>query len=111
MSSKVELRRVAKGKRPQYFEDLATDNLLSMVLALSQELSVAIDRIDTLEQILAEDDTISLDRLQNFEPPENVQQRRSDERDLMLRKMFRATESQHRNRTSGKGDGVNEDTL
>ena len=46
------LARVAKGRKPQYFADPATDRLLSMVLALTQELSVARDRIDTLERLL-----------------------------------------------------------
>ena len=47
----VTLQRKAKGKRPFYFSDPAVDRLLSMVMALTGELSVTRDRLDTLERV------------------------------------------------------------
>ena len=36
----VRLPRIAKGKKPQYFSDPATDKLLWMTLTLMEELSL-----------------------------------------------------------------------
>ena len=38
--------RTAKGKKPGYFADPATDKLLQMVITLAGELSVVRDRLD-----------------------------------------------------------------
>lgn len=42
----------AKGKRPEYFDDPATDRLMSIVLALAGEVSVLRQRLDTVERLL-----------------------------------------------------------
>jgi hypothetical protein len=44
--------RRAKGHRPQVFDDPAIDQLHAAFLALSTELAVAFERIDTLERLL-----------------------------------------------------------
>lgn len=46
------MNRNAKGKKPQYFADPATDKLLDMVVKLTAELSVTRDRLDALERVL-----------------------------------------------------------
>ena len=47
-----QLRRTAKGRRPQYFDDPAVDHLHNMVLSLVEELAVTRDRADALERLL-----------------------------------------------------------
>lgn len=42
----------AKGKRPEYFDDFATDRLMSIVMALVAEVSVLRQRQDTVERLL-----------------------------------------------------------
>ena len=54
MTVPKKIPRVAKGRRPQYFADPATDKLLWMVLSLAGELSVTRQRLDALERLLAE---------------------------------------------------------
>lgn len=44
--------RRAKGHRPQVFDDPAIDQLHAALLAVSTELAVAFERIDTLERLL-----------------------------------------------------------
>ena len=39
----------AKGKRPSYFEDPATDRILSMLMALVGEVAVLRERLDALD--------------------------------------------------------------
>jgi hypothetical protein len=44
--------RRAKGHRPQVFDDPAIDQLHAAFVAMSTELAVAFERIDTLERLL-----------------------------------------------------------
>ena len=50
--SDTKLHRVAKGKRPLYFHDPATDKLMAIVVSLVGELAVTRDRLDALERLL-----------------------------------------------------------
>jgi len=58
----------AKGKRPQYFEDPAIDRTLSILMALIGEVSVMRERLDTIERLLEDKDTISRADIENYEP-------------------------------------------
>ena len=51
MNDKTKLPRVAKGKKPNYLNDGSIDNLMAMIMTLTQEISVLRDRIDTLERL------------------------------------------------------------
>lgn len=42
----------AKGRRPDYFDDPAVDRLLSLAMALTAEVSVLRERLDTVERLL-----------------------------------------------------------
>jgi hypothetical protein len=46
--------RTAKGRKPGYFADPATDKLLQMVITLAGELSVVRDRLDLVERLATE---------------------------------------------------------
>jgi len=86
---KTKLPRHAKGKRPQFFSDPGIDQLYSIVLELSAELSVALDRIDTLERLLDEHDVASLAEIQDYEPTDAVDSERSKARERYLQRIFR----------------------
>ncbi|WP_415642873.1 hypothetical protein [Sphingomonas antarctica] len=58
----------AKGKRPDYFDDPATDRLMSIVLALAAEVSVLRQRHDTVERLLATNGTLSRDDIEAYSP-------------------------------------------
>jgi hypothetical protein len=88
------LARTAKGRRPQYFADPATDKLLSMVLALTQELSVARDRIDTLERLLDRAGVLSAETVESYLPTAQEAAARSTVRAGMIRRVFRAAEKE-----------------
>ena len=62
------LARTAKGKRPRYFQDPATDRLQSMVIALMAELSVTRDRVDTLERLIDKAGLLSRSQIESYEP-------------------------------------------
>lgn len=84
-----KLPREAKGKRPQFFSDPGIDQLYSIALELSAELSVALDRIDTLERLLDERDVATLNEIHNFRPDDEVEAERAEGRDRYLQRIFR----------------------
>jgi hypothetical protein len=90
----MKLKRIAKGRKPQYFHDPATDKLHSMVLALTQELSVARDRIDTLERLIERAGLFPASAVEAYLPTAEEAAVRSDRRAAMLSRVFRATEKE-----------------
>lgn len=57
-----------KGKRPQYFDDPATDRMLSILMAVVGEVSVLRERLDTVERLLDAKGTISRDDIEAYVP-------------------------------------------
>jgi len=90
------LARASKGRKPQYFADPATDKLLSMVLALTQELSVARDRIDTLERLLDRAGVLAAQTVEDYLPTAEEATERGERRAEMLRRVFRGAEKEAR---------------
>lgn len=58
----------AKGRRPEYFDDPAIDRLLSVVLALTGEVSALRERIDTIERLLEAKGALSRDEIERYAP-------------------------------------------
>lgn len=71
----------AKGKRPAYFDDPATDRLLSMLMALVGEVSVLRERLDTIERLLDGNGTLSRADIEAFVPDRAA----GEERGLIIR--------------------------
>jgi hypothetical protein len=59
----VTLTQLARGERRYSLENRETEEVLNMALALLLELSVAFDRIDRLERVLAERTGLPLEEL------------------------------------------------
>lgn len=87
---KSRLARVAKGKRPQYFSDPATDKLLSMTLTLMEELSVTRERLDSLERLLASKRVVALEELESWTPSAEAALERSAARTAYVERLMRA---------------------
>jgi len=90
----TKLQRAAKGKRPQYFSDPATDRLLTIVLALVNEVSVLRDRLDTVESLLEKNAVFSKDDIENFAPSEEHGAAREKRRAEYLDHIFRVIQSE-----------------
>ncbi|KKW91291.1 MULTISPECIES: hypothetical protein [Sphingobium] len=80
----VELQKKARGQRPSYFEDPAVDKLMAITLALTGEVAVLRDRIDTIERLSAEGKSISPEAVDAYEPDEKVREIRNALRDTYL---------------------------
>ena len=62
----------AKGKRPKYLGEDATDHLLSMIMVLAEELAVMRERNDTLERLLEKHSIIVRNDIEEFVPSSDV---------------------------------------
>ena len=86
--SNEKLGRVAKGKRPMYFHDPATDKLMAIVMSLVGELAVTRDRLDALERTLESGGSLSRGELNNIElSAADIAERNQDRHDYIRRVM------------------------
>ena len=67
----------AKGKRPNFLDDPAVERVLSITMALAAELSVARERIDTLERVLLQRGVLAADDIERYVPDAAVQAERN----------------------------------
>lgn len=88
-SERVKIPRTPKGLIPQNFADPATDKLLSMTLALVEELSVTYDRVDTLERLLIEQGTLKPGQTDDFLPGDDIAEQRAKRRAGFLARVMR----------------------
>ncbi len=88
MNSKIELPRVAKGKKPIYLDERSIDNLMAMIMTLTQEISVLRDRLDTIEKLLANKKSITLEDIETFEPDDDLIKERKDRRQMLLKRVL-----------------------
>ena len=88
MNDKIELPRIAKGKKPNYLDDRSIDNLMAMIMTLTQEISVLRDRLDTIEHLLDEKETISSNDIDTFEPSDDLVEQRKERRQLLIKRVL-----------------------
>ena len=96
--TQVRLPRVAKGKRPQFFDDPAIDQMMTFIIELSAEVSVVYDRLDTVERLLDTKGTVSRADIEAYRASEAVETERMARRDAYLKRVFRM----HQNTTPTK---------
>ncbi len=86
----IHLARIAKGKKPDYFADPATDKLLSMVMVLAQELAVTRDRLNTVEQLIEQSGLFDAAKVDNFELSDEQAKQRSERHTAFISKLLRS---------------------
>ncbi len=70
------MTKIAKGKRPVYFDDPQSDKLLAIVMALTSEVSVLHERLDTLERLLQTKGILSIAEIEAYQPDDEVAKER-----------------------------------
>ena len=68
-----------RGKRPYFLEDKDVERLMTIVMALAQEVSVMRERLDTVERLLARKKVLTRKDIETFAPTK----READERGAM----------------------------
>ena len=84
----VNLPLRAKGKRASFYKDPAVDQLFAIITMLTQELSVAFDRIETIERMLDKDGFISRADIESYKPDEQEEGERTQRRDEYIGRVF-----------------------
>jgi hypothetical protein len=84
----IRLPRDPKGRRAQFYDDPAIDQLWAILLALTAEVSVAFDRIDTLERLLEQAGTLRPDEVEGYRPDESASEERNRRREALIQRVF-----------------------
>lgn len=85
----TQLPRGAKGEAPRYFEDSEVGKVLAMVVALSGEMAVMRDRLDTVERLLDAGEPVTRESINRYAPDESVRAERDAWRQQFLSIVFR----------------------
>ncbi|MCB2106148.1 MAG: hypothetical protein KDE14_00550 [Rhodobacteraceae bacterium] len=81
--------RVSKGRRPFFFDDPAVDKLLGMVMALTGEVAVLRERLDTHERLAVEGKIATPANIEAYSPDLATEDAREAVRVDMLNRVFR----------------------
>jgi hypothetical protein len=84
-----DVPRFSRGKRPHFFDDPAVDQLLGIVLGLTQEVAVLRDRVDTIERVMDRNGTVSRADIEAFIPDAPAVAERAKVRAEYLGRVFR----------------------
>lgn len=84
----VRLPREPRGRRAQFYDDPAIDQLWAIVLALTAEVSVAFDRIDTLERLLQRAGSLRPGDIDAYLPDGATATEKSRRREELIQRVF-----------------------
>jgi predicted nucleic acid-binding Zn-ribbon protein len=88
------MAKTAKGKRPVYFEDSQVDKLLAIVMALTGEVSVLRERLDTLERLLETKGILSISEIEAYQPDDSVAKEREQWRADYIARVLRVLQEE-----------------
>ncbi|MEH1792987.1 hypothetical protein [Nostoc sp.] len=86
--------KTAKGKRPVYLENPQTDKLLAIVIALTGEVSVLHERLDTIERLLEIKDVLSPTEIEAYQPDAKVIKEREQWRAEYIARVLRVVQEE-----------------
>lgn len=106
-----ELRKtVSLGREPDFGDAPSNDQLMEMVLALSAEVCVLRDRLDTHEQLAQAGKPLTSDEVEAFEVTPERLEVRSGLRQRLLAKVFRPIrQAAARDLLSARGENTRSD--
>ena len=85
----VKLPRASKGKRPNFFDDPAIDQMMTFFLELMTEVSVIHERQDTMERLLDAKGSITRADVEAYRADDAVETERAAWRDAFVRRVLR----------------------
>jgi len=90
----MTLPRTARGKRPALHDNPAVDRLVAMVLALTSEVSVLRDRIDTIEILGERAGWLEAGAVDGFVADQPLRERREAAREAYLGRVLHILKSE-----------------
>lgn len=89
MSASKSMRLTPRGVRPQFSENREVDRLMAMVMALSSEVAVLRERLDTFETLADKDGVVRQQDIESFQPdPEHEASRQQWRHDFLDRVLY-----------------------
>lgn len=92
-TSHFRLPRVSKGRRAQFHVDPAADQLFAIVTAITAELSVAFERIRTLEAVLQAGGALRPGAVESHVITDQDLSDRAAEREALIQRVFQVLET------------------
>ena len=80
---------VAKGRTPQFHDDRAIDQLMAMVTALTAEVSILRERVDTHERLAERHRLYNRDEVERYVADPAAAAERGAQRQRLLHKVYR----------------------
>jgi hypothetical protein len=84
----VRLQREPKGRRAQFYEATGVDQLMGIVTALTAEVSVAFERLDTLERLLERAGSLQRSDVEAYLPDPAAAAERFRKREELIQRVF-----------------------
>lgn len=81
----VQLPRVAKGKRPHFFDNPDIDQMMTFILELMTEFSVMRDRLDVVERLLDQHGVVTREAIESFHDEKVDTERAAWRKDFIAR--------------------------
>ncbi|MCC5597922.1 hypothetical protein [Nostoc favosum] len=88
------MAKIAKGKRPVYLDNPQIDKLLAIVMALTGEVSVLHERLDTIERLLEVKSILSATEIEAYEPHGKVINEREQWRAEYIARVLRVVQEE-----------------
>ncbi|WP_138497236.1 hypothetical protein [Nostoc sp. PA-18-2419] len=88
------MAKTVKGKHPVYLENPQIDKLLAIVMALTGEVSVLRDRLDTIERLLEVKGILSITEIEGYQPDAEVINQREKWRAEYIMRVLRVVQDE-----------------
>ena len=86
--------RTAKGHRPHFFDDPNIDKLMAMVMALTTEVSVLRDRLDTHERLAAKKEWADHEAIEAYQMDDIADAYRTQARSEFIARVLRILQTE-----------------
>jgi hypothetical protein len=111
MSDKERLKRMVRGRRPEFYPTAGMDQAMSMIMVLAQEFTVMHDRMDTIERIAASKNIVLPQEIEDYAPDQSVLEAREIWRQEFFERLFYLLHQQAAEAAEGDNDERFEETL
>lgn len=83
-----------KGKRPYFFDDPAVERVLAIVMAVTQELAVTRERLDTIERLLEKNGALKRADIDTYTPDQTAANERAEWSSAYISRVLRIVQQE-----------------
>lgn len=101
----AEAGKKAKGKRPQFFELAESERLMSILMAVVEELAVTRERLDTVERLLEASHALNRQDIEDFHPSTDAARERGLMNQEYIARVMRVLQQEREALEEAKNNG------